>query len=87
MIALQQLERDDAITEIQILKDKLDKAQYSMSKAHEERENASKEFEKMLEKYDRYIYYIKQSSIVSQNCPLNILECILISLRSKNILT
>lgn len=36
------------------MKDKLDKAQYSMNKAHEDRENAMKEFEKMLEKYDRY---------------------------------
>lgn len=48
-----QLERDDALTEIEILKEKLEKAQYSMNKAHEERENANKEFEKMLEKYDR----------------------------------
>lgn len=48
-----QLERDDALTEIQILKEKLEKAQYTMNKAYEERENASKECEKMLEKYDR----------------------------------
>lgn len=26
-----------------------------MNKAHEERENANKEFEKMLEKYDRWV--------------------------------
>lgn len=52
-IATKQLERDDALTEIQILKEKLEKAQYSMNKAHEERENTTKEFEKMLEKYDR----------------------------------
>lgn len=52
-IAMKQLERDDALTEIQILKEKLEKAQYSMNKAHEERENTTKEFEKMLEKYDR----------------------------------
>ena len=50
---IKQLERDDALTEIQILKEKLEKAQYSMNKAHEERENTTKEFEKMLEKYDR----------------------------------
>lgn len=50
---MQQLERDDALTEIQILKEKLEKAQYSLNKAHEERENTAKEFEKMLEKYDR----------------------------------
>lgn len=48
-----QLERDDALTEIQILKEKMEKAQYAMNKAHEERENTTKEFEKMLEKYDR----------------------------------
>lgn len=41
------------MTEIEILKDKLDKAQYALSKAHEERENAHKEIEKMIEKYDR----------------------------------
>lgn len=52
-IAAKQLERDDALTEIQILKEKLEKAQYTMNKAHEERENTAKEFEKMLEKYDR----------------------------------
>jgi len=52
-IATEQLERDDAVTEIQILKEKLEKAQYSMNKAYEERENTTKEFEKMLEKYDR----------------------------------
>lgn len=50
-----QLERDDALTEMEILKEKLDKAQYSLSKAHEERENTSKEFEKMLGKYDRSV--------------------------------
>lgn len=33
----------------------MEKAQYSMNKAHEERENANKEFEKMLEKYDRWV--------------------------------
>lgn len=27
-----------------------------MNKAHEERENANKEFEKMLEKYDRWVF-------------------------------
>lgn len=52
-ISVKQLERDDALTEIQILKEKLEKAQYSLNKVHEERENTTKEFEKMLEKYDR----------------------------------
>lgn len=50
---LSQLERDDAITEIEILKEKLDKAQYALTKAIEERENTSKEFEKHLGKFDR----------------------------------
>lgn len=48
-----QLERDDAYTEIEILKDKLEKAQYAYSKILEDKEIASKEFDKMLEKYDR----------------------------------
>lgn len=50
-----QLERDDAMTEIEILKEKLDKAIYSSQKSLEEKESAHKEYEKMLEKYDRYI--------------------------------
>lgn len=41
------------MTEIEIIKEKLEKAQNAMNKAHEDRENASKEFEKMREKYDR----------------------------------
>lgn len=48
-----QIERDDAVTEIDILKDKLEKAIYSSQKAIDERENVHKEFEKILEKYDR----------------------------------
>lgn len=35
------------------MKEKLDKAQYTLGKVQEEKENASKEFDKMLEKYDR----------------------------------
>lgn len=48
-----QMERDDAITEMEILKEKLDKALYSSQKVADEKENAHKEYEKMLEKYDR----------------------------------
>lgn len=48
-----QLEKDDALTEVDILKDKLDKAIYTSQKAADERENVHKEFEKLLEKYDR----------------------------------
>lgn len=49
------MERDDALTELEILKEKLDKALYSTQKTIEEKETAHKEYEKMLEKYDRYI--------------------------------
>lgn len=47
------MERDDAITEIDILKEKLDKALYASQKLIDEKDNSNKEFEKMLEKYDR----------------------------------
>lgn len=50
------MERDDALTEVEILKEKLDKALYSTQKSLEEKESAHKEYEKMLEKYDRYIF-------------------------------
>lgn len=49
------MERDDALTELEIMKEKLDKALYSSQKTVEEKETAHKEYEKMLEKYDRYI--------------------------------
>lgn len=48
-----QMERDDAITEIDILKEKLEKSIYASQKAIDDKELANKEFEKMLEKYDR----------------------------------
>lgn len=48
-----QIERDNAYTEIEILKEKLDKALYASQKLIDEKENSTKEFEKMLEKYDR----------------------------------
>lgn len=48
-----QIERDDAYTEIDILKEKLEKAIYASQKAIDDRENMHKEFEKVLEKYDR----------------------------------
>lgn len=47
------MERDDAITEIEILKEKFEKAQYSLNKAIEDRDISSKEFEKQAGKYDR----------------------------------
>lgn len=49
------MEKDDALTELEIMKEKLDKALYSTQKTIEEKETAHKEYEKMLEKYDRYL--------------------------------
>lgn len=59
-----QMERDDALTELEILKEKLDKALYSTQKTIEEKETAHKEYEKMLEKYDRYIFFICRLVVV-----------------------
>lgn len=47
------MERDDIITEVDILKEKLDKSQTMLSKALEDKDTSNKEFERMLEKYDR----------------------------------
>jgi hypothetical protein len=47
------MERDDALTEIEILKDKVGKAQLAMQKATEDKDVANKEFERILEKFDR----------------------------------
>jgi hypothetical protein len=47
------MERDDALTEIEILKDKVDKAQLTTQKAMEDKDTANKEFERILEKFDR----------------------------------
>lgn len=59
IVVLFQMEKDDALTELEILKEKLDKALYSTQKTVEEKESAHKEYEKMLEKYDRYfILYV-----------------------------
>jgi hypothetical protein len=41
---------------VEILKDKLEKAQYTLSKTQEEKDCASKEVDKMLEKYDRRVW-------------------------------
>lgn len=57
------MERDDALTELEILKEKLDKALYSTQKTIEEKETAHKEYEKMLEKYDRYIVFWMSSCV------------------------
>lgn len=50
-----QMDRDDAISEIEVLKEKLDKSLYASQKLIDEKETANKEFEKLLEKYDRLI--------------------------------
>jgi hypothetical protein len=47
------MERDDALTEIEILKDKVEKAQLATQKATEDKDAANKEFERILEKFDR----------------------------------
>ena len=47
------MERDDALTEIEILKDKVDKAKLTTQKAIEDKDAANKEFERILEKLDR----------------------------------
>lgn len=71
-----QMERDDALTELEILKEKLDKALYSTQKTIEEKETAHKEYEKMLEKYDRYLW-IYMSSCVGGDVRLSV--CYIIS--------
>lgn len=48
-----QMERDDRATEVEILKDKLDKAQHQVIKANDEKEVANREFERTLEKFDK----------------------------------
>jgi hypothetical protein len=50
-----QMERDDSAAEVEVLREKLDKAQIAAQKAIEEKDLANKEFERMLEKYDRCV--------------------------------
>lgn len=52
-----QIEKDDLLTEIEILKEKLEKNQIILQKALEDKETANKEFERMLEKYDRCVLF------------------------------
>lgn len=47
------MERDDALTEIEILKDKVEKAQLTTQKAIDDKDATNKEFERILEKFDR----------------------------------
>lgn len=48
-----QMERDDRSTEVDILKDKLEKAQAQVSRAQDEKDVANREFERALEKFDK----------------------------------
>lgn len=48
-----QIERDEAHTEIDILKEKLDKALYASQKLIDEKDSNNKDYEKMAEKYER----------------------------------
>lgn len=48
-----QMERDDRTTEVDILKDKLEKTQAQVTRAHDEKDAANREFERALEKFDK----------------------------------
>lgn len=48
------MERDDRATEVDILKEKLEKAQAQVTRAQDEKETANREFERALEKCDKY---------------------------------
>lgn len=54
LIPLKQMERDDRATEVDILKEKLEKAQAQVTRAQDEKETANREFERALEKCDKY---------------------------------
>lgn len=47
------MERDDRITEVEVLKDKLDKLQIQCTKSQDERDMANREVERTLEKLDK----------------------------------
>jgi len=53
MLICYQNEHDDVISDISLLKDKLEKAHLSSQKALEERDISKKELERALEKCDR----------------------------------
>ena len=48
-----QMERDDRATEVEILKDKLEKLNIQFTKAQEERDMTNREVERALEKLDK----------------------------------
>lgn len=56
------MERDDVVTGVDILKEKYEKAQIMLSKALEDKETSNKEFERMLEKYDRLVSSFKNEN-------------------------
>ena len=47
------MERDDRITEVEVMKDKLEKLQQQLNKCHEERDVANRELERSLDKFDK----------------------------------
>ena len=47
------MERDDRITEVEILKDKVDKAQLAATRVQDEKDSVAREFERALEKADK----------------------------------
>ena len=47
------MERDDRTTEVEILKEKLEKAQFQATKANDEKDSANREFERAMEKFDK----------------------------------
>ena len=55
VIYLSQTERDDLASEQILLRERLEKAQLNASKALEDKDNATKELERVLEKTDRFV--------------------------------
>lgn len=50
-----QREKDEAIVELDTVKDRLEMAQSAHNRAAEEKDMTNKELERLLEKYDRYV--------------------------------
>ena len=57
------MEKDDRETEIDILKDKLEKAQHQITKSYDEKEVANRDFERALEKFDKYVFVFSKHTI------------------------
>lgn len=52
------------LTEVEILKEKLEKNQLLLQKALDDKDTANKEFERMLEKYDRYAILLEKNCFI-----------------------